>query len=236
MFGLFDLLRLLMSVLIILPLSSVLRESGYYLAATILGAKEKKLIIGSGPVLFRLPTIEVRKYFFMYSWMEYEELNPSNRFWHGVIYAAPIINPLIAGLLINSLLAEGVLSSGVFWDTFLFYIFYYILFDLLPVYLPDGQPTNGRAIFDLIWHGERSDYMKKSEENTDIEEKTHENHEEGQGYTQAQEETMENRDRDQRERGDHTNPDDSDETEGNRNSEQGRTKPQEKTAENQKRD
>ncbi|MEK3907526.1 hypothetical protein [Oceanobacillus sp. FSL W7-1309] len=72
MFGLFDLLRLLMSVLIILPLSSVLRESGYYLAATILGAKEKKLIIGSGPVLFRLPTIEVRKYFFMYSWMEYE--------------------------------------------------------------------------------------------------------------------------------------------------------------------
>lgn len=55
MFGLFDLLRLLMSVLIILPLSSVLRESGYYLAATILGAKEKSLLLGVGQFSFDCP-------------------------------------------------------------------------------------------------------------------------------------------------------------------------------------
>lgn len=240
MFGLFDVVRLLMSALVVLPITSVLRESGYYLAATILGAKDKKLIIGSGPILFTLPTIEVRRYFFMYSWMEYEELQPSNRFWHAVIYASPIINPLIAGFVVNSLLAQDVLPGELFWNTFLFYIFYYVLFDILPVYLPDGQPTNGRAIFDLIWHGERSDFLKKtdgSEQSNSInQDEQNESQDRNQGYTEAQEETMENRDRDQQERGDHSEPEAQYVTGKDQDNEQGNTKAQEKTIENQDRD
>ena len=227
MFGLDDLFRLIIAALIILPLTSIIRESGYYLAVTILGAKEKKLIVGSGPILFTLPTIEVRKYFFMYSWIEYEELNPSNRFWHGMIYASPIVGPLLLGLLINTLLANGVLEANMFWNTFLFYIFYYIFFDVIPVYLPDGQPTNGRAIFDLIRHGERSDYRKtrlEQEENSEDEPK---------GYTEAQEDTIENRDRDQQERQDHTDPTHK-QTESNEGN--GYTETQEETIENRDRD
>lgn len=54
MFGLSDFLQLLMSVLIILPLATIIRESGYYLVAILLGATKKKLVIGNGPKLFFL--------------------------------------------------------------------------------------------------------------------------------------------------------------------------------------
>ncbi|WYP27323.1 hypothetical protein NSQ54_04195 [Alkalihalobacillus sp. FSL W8-0930] len=240
MFGLYDLFRLIVAAIVILPITSVIRESGYYLAVTILGAKEKKLIVGSGPILFSLPTIEVRRYFFMYSWIEYEELNPKNRFWHGFIYASPIIGPLLLGLAINMMLANGVIESNVFWSTFLFYIFYYIFFDVIPVYLPDGQPTNGRAIFDLIWHGERSDYKKarlekeKEEQENKSEEDSAKNSEK-EGYTEAQEETIENRDRDQETREDHTDPSHN-QSSSDSESNKGYTEQQEETIENRDRD
>ncbi|WP_180316681.1 hypothetical protein [Shouchella shacheensis] len=230
MFDLFDLFRLFVSALFILPVVTIIRESGYYLVVTLLGAKEKKLTIGSGPILFTMPTVEVRRYFFMYSWLEYEDIRTESRFWHGLIYASPMLSNLIAGVIVNSLLAGDMLPGQIFWETFVFYVFYFVLFDALPVYLPDGQPTNGRAIFDLLWHGKRSDFMKKEAEedgdekaNTDAQEETMENrnrdqgrreaedkngeNEDGdQGRTEAQEETIENRDRDQRERDDHTDP------------------------------
>ncbi|GAF11636.1 hypothetical protein JCM19046_2591 [Bacillus sp. JCM 19046] len=197
MFSPTDWFRLLMAALFILPLTTVIRESGYYLVATILRGTNKNLIIGSGPTLFKLPTIEVRRYFFMYSWMEYDELKPSNRLWHGLIYLSPILTTGVSAVTVNSLVLNGVLDNNIFWSTFIFYCFYFMLFDLIPVYLPDGQPTNGRAIYDLIRHGERSDYIKAREDKKTSEERSN---------TEAQEETMENRDRDDQERGDHTNP------------------------------
>ncbi|MBM7839817.1 hypothetical protein JOC54_003097 [Alkalihalobacillus xiaoxiensis] len=224
MFSPTDWFRLLMAALFILPLTTVIRESGYYLAATILQGTNKNLIIGSGPTLFKLPTIEVRRYFFMYSWMEYDELKPSNRLWHGFIYLSPILTTGVSAVTVNSLVLNGVLDNNIFWSTFIFYCFYFMLFDLIPVYLPDGQPTNGRAIYDLIRHGERSDYIKAREDKKISEERSN---------TEAQEETMENRDRDDQERGDHTNP----EAEGNEESEQrSYTEKQEKTKENRDRD
>ncbi|MBB6450303.1 hypothetical protein HNR44_002286 [Geomicrobium halophilum] len=220
MFGLTDIPRLLMSALIILPLVMFIREAGYYSVATLLGATNKKLTIGCGPILFTLPTLEVRKYFFMYSWMDYDELNPDSKFWHGLIYASPILSSSIAATIINALIANGMIPSNVFWDVFLFYVFFYVLFDVLPVYLPDGQPTNGRAVFDLVWHGERSDFLKqKVQEEVSKMKETYSHAQskdssEGEGSstpseeasTKAQEETIENRDRDQREHGDHTDP------------------------------
>lgn len=191
MFTLIDFFYLLLSALVILPLVSIIRESGYYLVVSLLGATNKKLTVGSGPVLFRTETIEVRRYFFMYSWFEYDEINPDKKFWHGLIYASPMLSNIIVAVLINSLIVGGIIPEWGFWNQFLFYVFYFVLFDALPVYLPDGQPSNGRAIFDLIWHGQRSDYSKENEKDQE-------------GRTQAQEETMLNRDKDERERGDHS--------------------------------
>ena len=187
MFGFDDLLRLLVAIFFILPIVTVIRETGYYVVATLLGATEKKLIIGSGPTMFRLKTIEIRRYFFMYSWVEYDEVRPKSQFWTVLLYASPILSNMIVGLTVNFLIGQGILASNIFWQTFLFYVFYYVLFDMLPVYLPDGQPTNGRAIFDLLWYRKKSSYTKSSEENKDEQQKN--------ADTQAQKETIENRGR-----------------------------------------
>ena len=228
-----DWIRLFMSALFILPIVTVIRESGYYLAVTLLKGENKNLIIGSGPTLFKIPTIEVRRYFFMFSWMEYDGVKPSNRIWHGFIYAAPILTTAIFAFVANSLVLEGILPANIFWSTFIFYCFYYMLFDVIPVYLPDGQPTNGRAIFDLMWHGERSDYKKQRlEREAKEEEQQHEGSEEERSSTEAQEETMENRDRDDQERGDHTTP----ETEEADETKRSYTEAQEETKENRDRD
>lgn len=217
MFGFLDLLQLFMSALIILPIVTVIRESGYYFTAVLLGAKNKKLVVGSGPLLFSLKTIEVRRYFFMFSWMEYDGLNPSSRFWHGFIYASPILSCAIIAVAVNSLLAASILPDNMFWSSFMFYIFYFMLFDLIPVYLPDGQPTNGRAIFDLIWHGERSDFLKQHDDQSDDQLKR--------SHTKAQEETMNNRDKDKNERNNHADPESTDQQDSY-------TQPQKETMEN----
>ncbi|WP_078393774.1 hypothetical protein [Shouchella patagoniensis] len=47
MFSPLDWFRLFMAALFILPLVTVIRESGYYLAVSVLGETNKKLIIGS---------------------------------------------------------------------------------------------------------------------------------------------------------------------------------------------
>lgn len=230
MFSPTDWVRLLLAALFILPLTTVIRESGYYLAATILRGTNKNLIIGSGPTLFKLPTIEVRRYFFMYSWMEYDELKPSNRLWHGLIYLSPILTTGISAVTVNSLVLNGVLDNNIFWSTFIFYCFYFMLFDLIPVYLPDGQPTNGRAIYDLLRHGERSDYLKARQDEQQQDNKERSN-------TEAQEETMENRDRDDEERGDHANPESEEEKEEKEGTtKRSYTETQEETKENRDRD
>lgn len=226
MFSLTDWGRLLLAALFILPVVTTIRESGYYIAATLLGGTNKKLVVGSGPTLFKVHTLEVRRYFFMYSWMEYDELRPSTRFWHGFIYASPILTTSITAIVVNWLVFEGALPNNIFWTTFIFYCFYFVLFDLIPVYLPDGQPTNGRAIFDLIWHGERSDYKKLREE-----QEANQLNEEERSNTEAQEETMENRDRDDYERQDYTDP-----THQKNDDERSYTKKQEETKQNRDRD
>lgn len=187
MFGFNELLRLLVAIFFILPIVTTIRETGYYIVATLLGATEKKLIIGSGPTMLRLKTIEIRRYFFMYSWVEYDEVRPKSRFWTVLLYASPILSNMTVGLTVNFLVGQGILASNIFWQTFLFYVFYYVLFDMLPVYLPDGQPTNGRAIFDLLWYQKKSSYMKSSRENKDQQQTD--------ADTRAQKETIKNRGR-----------------------------------------
>ncbi|GAK13701.1 hypothetical protein [Geomicrobium sp. JCM 19039] len=188
MFDFLDLLRLLISAFVILPFVSLIRESGYYLVATLLGAKNKKIIIGCGPKLFSLPSIEVRRYFFMFSWCHYDDIRPDHKFWHALIYASPMLSNILAAVMVNIMLGFGLLPGETLWNTFLFYTFYFVLFDALPVYMPDGQPTNGRAIWDLFRHDRwyTSDNRDRDEQRS----------------TEEQKKTMENRKRDEAERGD----------------------------------
>ena len=160
MFGLWDFLKLTLSIFIILPIVSLIRESGYLITSKILGANEVKITVGSGPHLFKWWIFEIRKYYFMYSWCSYDSIRTDSRYAHILIYASPILTNLIVALTINELLALNLLKMETFWNQFVFYVFYFILFDAIPMYYPDGQPSNGRVVYDLIRYGKRSDFAR----------------------------------------------------------------------------
>ncbi|RDW16681.1 hypothetical protein CWR45_13700 [Oceanobacillus chungangensis] len=83
MFGLSDFLRLTLSVLIILPAVSLIRELGYIIAGKLLGGKGMTITIGSGPSIIKFLIFDVRKYYFMYCWSHYDSLKLNTR-WTNV--------------------------------------------------------------------------------------------------------------------------------------------------------
>ncbi|MER2170560.1 MAG: hypothetical protein ABS938_07970 [Psychrobacillus psychrodurans] len=72
MFGFSDLLSLVISAFIILPIVVFLRETGYLIASEIFGVKNPRLTIGSGPRVFKFWIIDVRKYYHLFSWFSYD--------------------------------------------------------------------------------------------------------------------------------------------------------------------
>ncbi|MGJ9459503.1 hypothetical protein [Oceanobacillus sp. CF4.6] len=160
MFGLMDFLKLTISIFIILPIVSMIREVGYLIAGKIFGVKEASITIGSGPYLFKFWIFEVRRFYFMYSWCHYDSLERDTKIAHIFIYASPILANLFVALGINALLANNLLEYETFWNQFIFYAFYFLLFDAIPMYYPDGQPSNGRVVYDIIRYGRRSDFKR----------------------------------------------------------------------------
>lgn len=162
MFGLSDLVSLIISAFIILPGVIFLREMGYLLVSGIFGVKNPRLTIGSGPRMFKIGMLDVRKYYHLYSWFSYDSLKRTNRFVYVCVYAGPILMNVIIALTINALLANGYLETHQkFWDRFIFYAFYYILFDVVPMKTINGKPNNGLIIYEMLRYGKRTDYNEE---------------------------------------------------------------------------
>ena len=159
MFGLTDLLYLAFSAFIILPLVVFLRESGYLIMSEAVGAKNPRLTIGSGPRAFKFGIFDIRKYYHLYSWFSYDSLKRTSKFAYIMIYAGPIIILFTAAMTVNFLLASGILTAfPKFWDRFMFYAFFYLLFDVVPMKTMNGKPNNGMIIYEMLRYGKRTDY------------------------------------------------------------------------------
>lgn len=159
MFGLSDLLSLIVSAFLILPIVVFLRESGYLITSAIFGVKNPRLTIGSGPRIFKIGMFDVRKYYHLYSWYSYDDLKRKGRFAYSAVYAGPILVNLSFAFTINALLANGVIDEyQTFWDRFTFYAFYYVLFDIVPMKTANGKPNNGMIIYEMMRYGKRVDY------------------------------------------------------------------------------
>lgn len=172
MFGLVDLLALIISAFIILPVVILLRELGYIIVGAIFGAKNPRLTLGSGPRLFKFGVLDVRKQYHLYSWFSVDDLKYNGNFAYICLYAGPILINVISGLTVNGLLANGYMEDmSTFWNRFVFYTFYYVLFDTIPMRTLNRMPNNGMIIYELIRHGKRVDYNKNFflPETTDVE-------------------------------------------------------------------
>ena len=159
MFGLADLLSLAISAFIILPVVIFLRESGYFVVSWFFGVINPRLTIGSGPRIKKIGMLDIRKYYHVYSWFSYDDLKYKNRFAYISIYAGPILANLTVALAINTMMSNGLLDEYyTFWDRFIFYSFYYILFDAIPMITVNGKPNNGMIIYEMLRYGKRVDY------------------------------------------------------------------------------
>lgn len=173
MFGLADLLSLVISAFIILPVVIFLRELGYFLVSFVLGVKNPRITLGYGPRIFKFGMFDVRKYYHLYSWYTYDSLKREGKFAYVLLYAAPILINLSLALTINAMLANGMLQEyATFWDRFIFYVFYYILFDIVPMKTVNGKPNNGMIIYEMLRYGRRTDYNQEPfiQSTSDVEE------------------------------------------------------------------
>ncbi|MCQ4087686.1 hypothetical protein [Saccharibacillus sp. JS10] len=159
MFGFSDLFSLIVSAFIILPVVVFFRESGYLLGSLLSGAVNPRITLGSGPRLFKIGILDVRRYYHLYSWFSYDELKRESRFAYVCLYAGPILANLTLAFVINMLIANEVLEWQVtFWNRLIFYAFYYALFDIVPMRTTNGKPNNGKIIYDMLRYGRRTDY------------------------------------------------------------------------------
>ncbi|ETP67460.1 hypothetical protein AC739_06800 [Planococcus glaciei] len=162
MFGLADLISLIISAFIILPIVVFLRESGYLIASVIFGVNNPRLTIGSGPRIVKIGMFDIRKYYHLYSWYSYDSLKRKSKFVYVSIYAGPILVNLIVALTINAMLANDLLQEyETFWSRFVFYAFYYVLFDIVPMKTANGMPNNGLIIYEMLRYGRRTDYNQE---------------------------------------------------------------------------
>ncbi len=159
MFGLSDLIALVISAFIILPVVVFIREAGYLLVSALLGAKNPRLTIGSGPRVFKIGMFDVRKYYHLSSWFAYDDLKRQSKFAYIVLYAGPILANVIVAFIINALVANGVFDQyETFWNRFVFYGFYFVLFDAVPMKTANGMPNNGMIIYEMLRYGKRTDF------------------------------------------------------------------------------
>ncbi|TWT24802.1 hypothetical protein [Planomicrobium sp. CPCC 101110] len=162
MFGLSDLLSLIISAFIILPTVVFIREMGYLIVSAIFGVENPRLTIGTGPRIFKFGMFDVRKHYHLYSWFSYDSLKRKSNFAYVCIYAGPILTNLVMALTLNAFLANGMIQEFVkFWDRFVFYAFYYVLFDVVPMKTFNGRPNNGLIIYELVRYGRRTDYNQE---------------------------------------------------------------------------
>ncbi|WP_088007713.1 hypothetical protein [Indiicoccus explosivorum] len=159
MFGLTDLLSLIVSAFIIWPLVVFIRESGYLIMSELVGAENPRLTIGSGPRFFKVGIFDFRKYYHLQSWFSYDSLKRKSKFAYVMVYAGPIIILLAAALVINAMLANNMLQTfPKFWDRFMFYAVFYLLLDTIPMKTVNGMPNNGMIIYEMLRYGKRTDY------------------------------------------------------------------------------
>lgn len=138
-----------------------IREFGYLFVSLLCGVKNPRFTIGSGPRIFKYRFLDIRKYYHVYSWFSFDEIKRKSNFAYILIYAAPILTNVTVALTFNTLLANGFLQEQArFWNRFIFYAFFYVLFDSIPMLTTHGKPNNGMIIYELIRYGKRVDYSE----------------------------------------------------------------------------
>jgi len=154
-FGLDDIPRFLFSFLLIVPIVSIIHQSGHSFMALLFGG-QVNFTIGKGKTIFKWKKIKLKSIYFLDSVCVYEKLKYDNRFSHACVYAGGSLANLASIFIVNSLIESSFFTANLFFYQFVYFSVYYTVFSLLPVRFSENSSSDGQAIFDVLRHGKAS--------------------------------------------------------------------------------
>lgn len=155
MFYLEDLPKFFLAFFLVLPLISILHETGHVLFAKLMGAKNIRVIVGTGRPLLKLGMLEIRKYYFWYGVCTFEDIERKEKFSNILIFSGGILFNLLGIIAVMILVNQEILEPGHFTYQFTYFSWYYIFFALFPMPYPGGNFSDGKIILDLLRGRER---------------------------------------------------------------------------------
>ncbi|WP_335872988.1 hypothetical protein [Bacillus sp. 2205SS5-2] len=156
MFTWHDVINIMISVLIILPLVNLIHQSGHAVFARMFGGKVA-LTLGRGKHFFSIGELEVKRIYFLDAFNQYEKLKVDTRWSHTLVYAGGAFFNLFPVLIVNALVFNGFIEWHPLLDKFTYFSAYFIFFSLFPVQYSEEHPSDGWAIYSIWKHGIKSD-------------------------------------------------------------------------------
>lgn len=150
MFELQDLPKFFLAFFLVMPVISILHESGHVFFAWLMGGKRIRVTVGTGKPMFRLGILEVRKYYFWYGLCTFENIERKEKFSNILIFSGGALFNLLGTIAVMLLVKEKFLDPGMLTYQFTYFSLYYIFFALLPMPYPDGNLSDGKIILDLL--------------------------------------------------------------------------------------
>lgn len=150
MFGIDDIPKFLLAFFLVLPVISILHEAGHVFFAWLMGAKNIRIIVGSGKAVFRKGLLEVRQFYFWYGFCSFENIKRKEKLANILIFSGGAIFNLLSTIAVILLVENKVLEEGMVTYQFTYFSMYYIFFALLPMLYPGGYSSDGKIILDLL--------------------------------------------------------------------------------------
>ncbi|HEY9577352.1 MAG TPA: hypothetical protein VIR64_06750 [Pseudobacillus sp.] len=152
MFTFKDMVTFFWAFFITLPSTLIIHTGGHIFFAWLFGGATK-LTVGRGKVIFSFRKIEVRKFYFVDAACFYEELRREKRWKHALIYAGGPLFNILSIIVINGLIHLDYLPKHLFFYQFVYFSLYLIFFSLIPIDYGKENPSDGKAIYDVLKYG-----------------------------------------------------------------------------------
>lgn len=150
MFGINDIPKFLLAFFLVLPLISILHEAGHVLFAWLMGAKNIRVVVGSGKPVLNKGIIEIRQYYFWYGFCTFENIERKEKLANILIFSGGALFNLLSTIAVILLVENEILEAGLLTYQFTYFSMYYVFFALLPMLYPGGNYSDGKMILELL--------------------------------------------------------------------------------------
>ncbi|MHA6280590.1 site-2 protease family protein [Salinimicrobium sp. CAU 1759] len=150
MFGISDIPKFLLAFFLVLPLISIIHELGHVFFAWIMGAKNIRVIVGSGKPVYNRGILEIRQYYFWYGFCTFENIERKEKVANILIFSGGALFNLISTMAVILLVENKTLEEGMLTYQFTYFSMYYVFFALLPMLYPGGNFSDGKVILELL--------------------------------------------------------------------------------------